>query len=524
MCMKLGILLGIVNTILMGSLLNTAQDATKTYSENNTIEVGTKLASSSGFSTTSTLSELELSTYGTLDEDVAPSVTYVNTTETSASVTISWSFTDSDNSAGLSYYIGYGEDYRPCLVYEVETISGDVEVRETNLNISSSTGLYDLLGNIGSSSVTSYVDIELNAGEEILLDNFVVYNFFQALYDTDARSFYIETDDNGDYVGRYSVCSVSSLTSNALSDYISIEYLGKTSYGDYGAIQFNVNTFVDDDFYRSIDTTRSTVYNSNSGYISSGRMWVRTRFYFASGTRVYAYYDNSDEPVIYSTDVNYVDVTDPDSKMVILIDGLEVEGLTNVVFYGLYVNVDIYDSSTDNNVRRSEYSVRYSYMETGFADLYTANGTLYLEGNEGYSNNLSNIYWWTMVGFMVAYEAVSIFMYFYLKEKYKDDEFKRMRTKQYWETNTLGLVATTSLFMFIMTVIYRCTFLANSLSVTNPLDKWIMIFGILTIIFCGYFIKYFINQIKNIIDKNRNEKLKLNADIDDDGTLNLAKK
>ena len=58
--------------------------------------------------------------------------------------------------------------------------------------------------------------------------------------------------------------------------------------------------------------------------------------------------------------------------------------------------------------------------------------------------------------------------------------------------------------------------------VYNPLDIIIVIGGIASIILVGYFIRYFAIQFKNLRDLKRNERLKINKNVMEDGTLIIS--
>ena len=73
-------------------------------------------------------------------------------------------------------------------------------------------------------------------------------------------------------------------------------------------------------------------------------------------------------------------------------------------------------------------------------------------------------------GFVLLYEAISVFVFFYLKNKNKDDEFKRMIPKQYFKTNTMGLITLGTLLVTFEAIAFRLSLLKNTLRVYNRLD------------------------------------------------------
>ena len=98
-----------------------------------------------------------------------------------------------------------------------------------------------------------------------------------------------------------------------------------------------------------------------------------------------------------------------------------------------------------------------------------------------------------------------------------------MNTKSYVTTATYGYLCIESLLLLITFVIIRATIFNNSLTVFNPTDAYIIVFGVMAIILVGYFIRYFAIEIKNNIEKKRRDRLNINHDVIDDGTLIIRK-
>ena len=71
----------------------------------------------------------------------------------------------------------------------------------------------------------------------------------------------------------------------------------------------------------------------------------------------------------------------------------------------------------------------------------------------------------------------------------------------------MGLITIESLILAVESITLRSTTLLTSFKVYNEIDVYIVVSSIASIIFVGYFIKYFITMFKNNAEKRRNEKL-----------------
>ena len=70
----------------------------------------------------------------------------------------------------------------------------------------------------------------------------------------------------------------------------------------------------------------------------------------------------------------------------------------------------------------------------------------------------------------------------------------------------------------VLFIIFRAGIFNNSISVHNPLDLFIVIPGIISIIVIGYFIRYLVLKYKDNKKLKEAKKLKLEQDVADDGT------
>ena len=120
--------------------------------------------------------------------------------------------------------------------------------------------------------------------------------------------------------------------------------------------------------------------------------------------------------------------------------------------------------------------------------------------------------------YLVVYSAAAFGVYKYMKEKYKNDEFRRVNDKLFLKKAILGGLGLGEVLYAILFIVMRTTFFTSTIVVFNPTDPLLIAFSIVGMIIIGYFIVYLVKTIKVNNERKRILRLKLNEDVDDDGT------
>ena len=123
-----------------------------------------------------------------------------------------------------------------------------------------------------------------------------------------------------------------------------------------------------------------------------------------------------------------------------------------------------------------------------------------------------------LVAFIALYIAGAYGLYRYKKEKYKNDEFRRVNDKKYLKSAMMYgggflVIAYAIIFIFM-----RAVGFANTIVSFNPTDPLLIGFAIAGMIIGGYFIVLAIKAIKTEKERRRAIRLRLNEDVADDGT------
>lgn len=462
------------------------------------------------------------SEYGILDKGaVKIEIANLNQTNTSISVGLSFSLKDKDN----SYFVGFGtsdeDEEKATLIYHVLDEDGKDHKRMKEINRLNKNDYFDGLGDIGSNTFTTYCDIACNPGEKFnTKQKSYLINVFKAVVNEEGK--FIPEREGGKLVHRYIECSASkTLKSNTftIDQFVEFKYLGATKYFNYSCFDFECLSHGEEIY----PTIKDKIYTQNKEFIDNGAYWIRTSLVFSSDSVIRFTYKNKD--TIVKTAKSYSpNITGENAKLELIYKDVPIDDISEVEIHNYSVKVDIFSTSTNKAVPKSNVNYRFAYTKLGVSNIQTKQGTVLYEANTNSTvTNASLIWLISVISFAVVYVIVSIILYFYLKEKNKEDIFKRMRTKQYWQTNILGLVCLLSLITAIESIYFRLTGLRNTFAVFNPIDIPICITCVISIILGGFFIKYFYTAIKNKIIKRKEEKLKLNTSVIDDGTLIMPK-
>lgn len=423
-----------------------------------------------------------------------------------------------------NFYVGYrgeGERNLPAsLRFSVQTSDGNIETRTAPLNKAQNNNLYDGLGSsLGANYLSTFCDIPLAYGEKVLYDKGVeLFNVFT--YDRESKQADFESP-------LYCECTYAALDATVYpavfdsTDFFELTYQGASNFANYSAFSFKVLNF-GTELYPNLTSATARAYRTHESNLVNGTSYVRSALSFGGNTYFNIYYSDGSVEKIYSSAKNY-EITNG-GDVIFLFEGLETDNVTNIEICDLYYNMDIFSYTTKAIISRTNFSQRFGRIYTKMSNLENSSGVVEVEKVENSYLIDSNLVVGLIFGISTFIFLASVIpSYFYLKKKNRNDEFKRMNTKSYVTTASYGYVCIESLLLLITFVTIRSTIFNNALTVFNPTDAYIVVFGVISIILVGYFIRYFVLMIKNNIEKRNRDKLKINQDVIDDGTLIIRK-
>ena len=407
----------------------------------------------------------------------------------------------------LGWYPSEGPQLPLVAEYKVRSADGSLsDVQYFDFSPSSANSKYEAVGyDIVAFKNSLDCDIPLNAGEQIEPDSFILHNIYSAVKGASGS---YEPDTAHPY--RYTPKQMYSRVYN-IDDFIKYEFTGISSFSGYTGIDLDMR-ISEENVYSHL---KSNYYNSHKAEIEAGTLYVRYRLTSLTLSSFRITYKHGNEMVTkdvkIATPVTQFKMNNNGvNKVSFLLKnadvgvGFSASSVKEVSLVGLYISLDLMGAKA--TIARSSVVTRFGYVSF----------MPYTENPQLFDINLMLIL--VLVGYIAAYSVSCVGLYFYLKNKYKNDEFRRMKTKQYVIKSALGLVGSTIVIFAVLFIILRAVALNNAIVVFNPLDAYIIILSVLSVVIIGYFIKYLVGVVKVSKERKRVLKLKLNEDVADDGT------
>ena len=403
-----------------------------------------------------------------------------------------------------NYLLGYfkeGNELPLYLEYQVEVSGQPNETRYEQFLLASQDALYNSVGaKISSWSTTMSIDIRVIAGETIDVDSLVIHNIY-AKKDSDTS---VEPDESAVY---YISPRKVFAQSYEISDFLGISFQGVSHFMGNTSVKATI-TKGDQSIYQGLNPSG---YRSNEANIISGKSYIRYRITSLSQSQyLIGYGDNKVSQFAVESPVSQYVLSSQVNKFSYIFKDLDVaadfdvKSLKSLAFIGFYVSIDVYGQN--GPLARSNVSTRF-----GFVNIMST-------GETANPFDADSLILWLMVGFIAAYLLVSTGLFFFYKERYKNDEFRRLKPKKYLLKAVLGLFGSLIVIAAFTFAILRATLFANAIVVYNPVDPFIIIFMIASVLVIGYFIKFIVIQTRAGSQRRKALKLKLNEDVAEDGT------
>ncbi len=420
-----------------------------------------------------------------------------------------------------SYEGDYEDDLRLGLQYDVYYNDEYLETRIEYFPVTSSNRLFDGIGkSLGQTSIVLYFDIELSDNETINADSLIFFNIYNATrgetsYYPDLNFVY-EDSENSEPVGQlYAIPTLSYSVEDDITNYIDYSFGSLNKFSGYSTFVMNVKKS-DVNIY---DELNHATYVQNEPYLEDGTLRLRYRFTsLNSMTYRITYLDSNDELVTVDkrveTPVSYTEFTTKKETSLHFIikdkdiaDDFNISRARKIELVGVRITIDLFNPSRNAIVTKSSIETRFGIVNA--MDLMTESPGV---------TNYSLIVGLVAIGYVVVFLAITIGLYFYLKNKYKNDEFRRMNTRHFINQAILAFIWIGSLLFFTVFTLIRVLPFNNAIVTYNPTDPYVFVFAILSIIAVGYYIRYFWLAGKAARHRKEVERLRLNEDEEDDGT------
>ena len=405
------------------------------------------------------------------------------------------------------------------LVIQYDKVKG--ESRETifeELPLNNTTNNpYDSCGKLSSMSYTRLFGYKLGSGESIDDHSIIFHNIMKAdatgVVDTTKTYFAKPT------IGYSEKQSITNLVSFRASN--NSKFAGYSMF----TLRMDKNLSITSERYPTPHSlyldVKTDIYEQNKANIESGKTKIRYSLYNLYNSSFHFQYigksgELKDVVIPVKSLISYQTLDDNKNNLVSVLlknsaiaDDFSPEKVRLFELQDITIQMDLLttsDSGSTSILGKSSISYRFAYITVidTEANVKVFNWNLYLI-----------IFF---VAYVVVYAAAAFATYKIMKEKFKNDEFRRVNDKKFLKQallggGGLGLVLCAVLFIFMRTVGFK-----NTIVVFNPTDPLLIAFSIVALIIVGYFIVYVVKLVKAERERRKAIRLKLNEDVADDGT------
>lgn len=433
--------------------------------------------------------------------------------------------TKNSNSSGTvaisnstSFSIGYEdlenpENSKPLIIsYDVDNGS-TIETRTQELPVTGDINPYEVVGTIGVKNYTKVVSLILNEGETVIDDSIVLYNIYKAeMVPNPNGSGNIILPVGEQYKSSPRIAYAARLSINDFLDY---EFTHLGTFFDFTSITLKLNC--KDQVYKD---NKTAAYEKEAKNIANGKTYIRYRFDNLNSTYYNVTYIGNDGKT-YNERAKLVAAAGTtvvgkigENTFTFLLDnkifshGLTAQSIRGICIDDLNIKVDLFTETGKAS--------NGSTLSATFASIMVVNPATTTTTLNTYDLNFVCLL--SLIIFLVVYSGGTVALFFINKERFKNDEFKRVVPAKFFKRAAIIGVGLMIIMYALLFIISRFGIMANTIVVFNPIDIPIIIFTVLAILFIGYFIKELVTEYKT--HKQNKERVRLNLDADkvDDGT------
>ena len=374
-------------------------------------------------------------------------------------------------------------------------------------------------------------DVILDEGQTFVEDSVKIYNIYRQktvylMADTivheEGEEARVEKKLKSFLVPDTSVCFVASASKRYdreinINEIITYSYKGMSRFGDYSMIEMNIDKVLPSFWNEAISPD---VKASHQDSLDSGAYSIRYCIYGLNTSfyRITYVSTETNREKTVTIPVNTPKSTlelskDKGNAVSFLVKNSDVgkdfklENIVEFEIIGLTLNIHLWDNAKSIKIGLTDVSEHF-----GAVDILPR-----AEAKQGIFDVILFIVLFLII-LTVLFAGGAVALYFYLKERFKNDEFRRMKPKKYIKSAILSYLGTLIITTTVLFIVFRGGLFNNSISVHNPLDAFIVVPGIISIVVIGYFIKYLVTLIKENKKRKEAKKLKLEQDTVDDGT------
>jgi len=411
-------------------------------------------------------------------------------------------YVNSPTNAYMMGYYGEGDEYRPLTFnYDVEDADGNIEHRTTALKKQSIITTYDFAGEVlGAAEFNTYADLPVTDDLTVLEDTIAISNIFGVYSDSSVGYNKYYPDFTKSF---YSIPTIGYYRVYNMNDYFSTSFISKTSFNNYSSLNVNVHNQAVESYKKLYSS-----YDTYAEDIANGTCYLNLQFAAMVDSAVNVTFKDGTTKLYDISTTDSIYLTKEDNTVRFLIEDLDAEEvesfyITNLNYRMKLTKID--EDGDESDVSRSTKNIRFTMVNfTSDEEISTLNVTAML--------------WITFFAILVIVGAIDTLLYFYRKDKYKNDEFRRVNNKSFIKNSAIFWGGIEILVLDILIISTRAWGLKNSITIYNPLDVYIIWFTLIVLFFIGFLVVFFKNVLNNRKERLKVERLGLNDADENDGT------
>ena len=414
-----------------------------------------------------------------------------------------------------------GNEYDRPLVIEFNVVKranhGEL-VRKVfeELPITNTNSPYDSVGRISALSYSRLYGYKLAADEVIDVKSIVFHNIMK-----------FGTGVNIDTSKRYYAKPSKYSDTLDLSDVVSFKASDNATFAGYSifSLTMDKNLSITSEKYPEPHSlyldVKSDFYELNKGKIDQGLTEIRYSLYNLYLSSYRFVYEGrggqlKDVTIPAVTPISYQTLdSDINNKVSIILknsdvaDDFSADKVRTFEIVNLTIQMDLLttsDSGSKSMLAKSQASYKFAYVTVVDSD----------KPISAFNYNIFLIIFF--VAYIVIFAAAAFGLYKYMKEKFKNDEFRRVNDKKFLKSAILYGLGFLVIAYAIIFIVMRASGFANTIVAFNPTDPLLIAFAIAGMIIGGYFIVLAVKAIKTEKERRKAIRLRLNEDVEDDGT------
>ena len=411
-----------------------------------------------------------------------------------------------------------GEQYDRPLVIQYDKLSnGKKETIYEALPLTNTVGNpYDSVGKISSLVYSRLLGYKLGPGESIDDNSIIFHNIMKASNDSvidTSKTYWVKP-------------TIGYNEKQDLSHLVTFKSTGSSTFAGFSmfTLSMDKNLSITSHKYPEPHSlyldVKQDLYEQNKLQIEKGNTVIRYSLYNLYLSSYHFIYEGSngelkDITVPISTVISYQTLDhDKGNKVSVLLENKKVapdfsaEKVRTFELVNITIQMDLFATSASGSTSvlgKSAISYKFAYITVRNDVKETV-----------FKYNIFLIIFF--IAYMALFAVGAFVLYKVMKEKFKNDEFRRVNDKKYLKKAILYGLGSTLIVAAIVFIAMRVGGFANTVVVFNPTDPLLIIFSIVGLIVGGYFIVQAIKAIKVERERRKAIRLKLNEDVDDDGT------